>query len=297
MPISVPKNTSYGQAGQAPNEASYAEEPLRYLRGVFSEFFQIYYSSKPKGSGFHWDEDPKASDIVITSEVPISHETRQDRPALVLIRSPISFIHLGLDDMSSYDPSTGQIVKRVLVQGALVVQALGREILESEQLAFEASTALWALRDMLQRKGFFQVGQNVSIGAVSQAGSLVPADSGDELYTTPISLPFHFPWGAQVTPLNLPILAHLDVILRTRCSPPKKEVGQGPPHAPMGFQVSTPGKKATYTPYQGNPAASSTPVYPSRPYTKKKGDLPLRPKGVGTSTPESDRVLVRYRVY
>lgn len=297
MPISVPKSSSYGQADQVPNEATLAEEPLRYIRGAFSEFFQIYFSGKPRGSGLHWDEDPKASEIVISSEVPISHETRQDRPALILARGPISFMHLGLDDMDSYDHATGQIIKRMLIQGSLVVQALGREIMESEQLGFEATTALWALRDMLQRRGFFQVGQNVAVGAVSQAGSLVPADSGDEVYATPCSLPFHFPWGAQVTPLDLPILANMDVILRTRSAPEPKETGQGPAHAPFGLAVSAPGKKSYSTPYQGNPAATSTPTYPSRPYTKKKGDLPLRPKGVGTSTPESDRVIVRYRVY
>jgi len=109
---------------------------------------------------------------------------------------------LGLDDMATYDANTGAKTKTIVVPGTMVLNACSRVPLESESLAWHAGEHIWLLRDVLHRTGFYQIGQDISIGAPSPAGSIVAGDGADEWYATPVSLPFQIQRTSRFTPLG-----------------------------------------------------------------------------------------------
>ena len=144
--------------------------------------------------------------------MPVKPDTFSNRPALVLARGPIAFLHLALDDFDGLDPRTGKVTRTTLYQGTFTLFALSRVMLESENLAYFCATEAMSRRDSLQKQGgFFETGQVPGIGAPSSAGSIVADDRGDTVIATPVSLPFYLPWKTEVTPLGAPILEGVDI--------------------------------------------------------------------------------------
>lgn len=210
MSVKVPHTDPFG-----PNPVDSRNTPLEYLRSVFTAFYQGLFSYMPPGM-YHWSENDEQSEIFISMEGPVKASTVGARPCISFTRAPLNFYSLGLDDMMEYDQRTGQKTKSVLVPGTFIINCSSRVPLECERIAWVCAEQLWLHRELLMRAGFFEIGRSPAISAVSPAGSIIQNDGGDEWYTTSVTCPFQFYRTSAMTPLNAPILSHINMLLRLR---------------------------------------------------------------------------------
>lgn len=174
--------------------------PLRFCRVVLVDFLQGLFSYQPRGS-YHWEPN-ESTEIFVSSETPVKTEEIGTKPGFAVVRAPMQMRTLGLDDMADLDLQTGAKTKMVDLPGTMVINALSRSVLESEHLAFAAGEQLWMLRDLLQKLGFYQIGQDLGFGAPSPAGSIVQGDGADGWFVTAVTVPFHIQRTGRVTPLG-----------------------------------------------------------------------------------------------
>lgn len=196
---------------------SFKYSPLEHVSSLFIAFYQGLFSASPPGA-YHWSPDDDLTEIYISGENPLKDATLGTRPGLSFTRGPVQFYSLGLNDMLSYDPRTGTQRKSVLVPGTLTINALSRVPAEATNIAWVCAEQLWLHREMLMAEGFFEIGRQPGIGAVSSAGALIGGDSADEWYVTSVSCPFQFYRTSQTSPLNRQIIRELRVNLEQRMS-------------------------------------------------------------------------------
>jgi len=266
MSAAVPKNLNNPYpSGQD------ADSAVRQARTFYVEFLQYIFGRRPRG-GFHWDRDPHQSEIVITVESPIRLETMTDRPCVSVARGPMAFTHLGWDDMEERARS-GRRRKVCLLQGTMILNVCSRNALESEDLAYMAASSFLSNRDLLQRRGFLDVGQNMGVGATSAAGSLIENDRGEGIVATSVTSPFYLPWYADVTPLNQPILRSIDLEIQ---SPGCESTGR-----PVHQLQPQPGVPQGFLPPEESPVTKTCVVFrPSSVQRKKFGGVPIQQAAV-----------------
>ena len=189
--------------------------PILYLRTVLIQFVQGLFWYMPRGY-YHWEPNIAESEIVITDESPLKVKEYGTRPGITITRAPVVFNSLGLDDMVSHNMATGSKKKSVIVPGNMAINCMSREMLESEWMAFFVAEHLWLLRDVLQRKSIYQIGQNIGVGAPSPAGSLVAADQGDEWIATTAAVPFQLVRTGVVTPLGQKVARAIEMSIQQR---------------------------------------------------------------------------------
>jgi hypothetical protein len=203
--------TTYG-AYASDLATSFASNPLTYVKEAFLRFLQGLFAQAPKGT-YHWDSDQKLSEIYLTDESPVNAEQVGTRPAITLARTQVSLQSLGFDDMMSYNGQTGQKQKTVLIPGNAVLGVVSRNSVEVEQIAWVCTEHIWLLRDTLMKFGFFDVGRNITIGAVSPAGKVVAQDGGKGWYIVNVVCPFHLYRTSQFYPLNQTIVKNIEANL------------------------------------------------------------------------------------
>lgn len=206
MPSSVATRTP-----ETPSDM-FRKAPLRFVRYQYLRFLQGLCWYRPKGD-LHWNPDPKLTDIFIRDESPINSETLEGKPAISITRAPVNFLSLGLDDLLHRGGFNDKKTKSVIVPGTMSMNCCSRNAQESEDLAFWVSEQLWLLRDILQKQGFFQIGQNIAVGAPSPAGSIVANDSGKGWYCTTATSPYQIQRTGSVTPLGQHIVRSIEVML------------------------------------------------------------------------------------
>jgi hypothetical protein len=167
---------------------------------------------RPKGN-LHWDPDDELSDIYISDEATLQASTIGTRPAVSITRAPVNMLSIGFDDMVRLNQATGAKMKSVLMPGTMSINCCSREPQESEDLCSWTSEHLWMLRDIMQRAGFFQIGQHIAIGAPSPAGSIIANDGGKEWYVTTATSPYQLQRTASITPLGQAIARNIEVML------------------------------------------------------------------------------------
>jgi len=189
--------------------------PILHLRTVLLQFIQGLFWYMPRGQ-YHWEPNIAETEIVITDESPLKVKEYGFRPGITITRAPLVLSSLGLDDMMSYNMATGTKQKSVIVPGNMSINCCSREMLESEWMAFFVAEQLWLLRDVLQKKSIYQIGQNIGIGSASPAGSLVAADQADEWTATTAAVPFQLVRTGAVTPLGQRIAKDIELSLSRR---------------------------------------------------------------------------------
>jgi hypothetical protein len=214
------------QSGAIPQH-EFKYNPLKQVRVLYVSYVKGLFAQAQPGQ-YHWSDGPE-SEIFIADENPIVAENIGERPAISFTRSSIQFSSLGLDDMLSYDFTTGKKTKSVLVPGVMSINCCARNDLESEHIAWVVAEHLWLLREYLMKLGFFEIGRNLNVSAPSAAGSLVSADAGQEWYCTTVASPFQFPRTSQFTPLNKTILQHIELQLHAQLT---KAISLGYPGSP-----------------------------------------------------------------
>lgn len=260
-------------------DQGFKDGPLLQVRLLYISFVQGLFAAAPAGS-YRWDQDPHATEIVVTDENPIHVATIGNRPAISFSRGPVQATTLGQDDMLSYDFATGKKKKSVVMPGVMNINVCSRNDIESERLACVIFEQLWMNRELLMRSGFFEVGRNCVIGAVSPAGSIVQ-DGGDEWYATTVSSPFQIYRTSQASPIGCSISEHLGVRVRSfgHVVDPK-----GPAYPPAGWgpyarvDEEAPGVEEHRVPHPLNPAKTVT-IRSAHPFKPA-----LRPPTIGGRT-------------
>lgn len=186
--------------------------PILHLRTVILQFIQGLFWYLPRGH-YHWEPAVGETEIIITDESPIKVKDYGTRPCITITRSPVVLNSIGLDDMLSFNMATQTKKKSVVVPGNMSINCCSREPIESENLAFFVAEHLWLLRDILQRKSIYQIGQNIGVGSPSPAGSLVAADQGDEWTVTSAAVPFQLIRTGAITPLGQHVARAIELSL------------------------------------------------------------------------------------
>jgi len=148
----------------------------------------------------HW-EPGNTGEIFISDDNPIDSVVVGKRPAISFNRSHVQSSHLGYDDMQSFNFETGAKKKSILLPGIMAINCCSTVDLEAEYVAWVVFEHLWALRDVLIRQGFFEIGRNMGISPVTQAGSLVANDNAREWYCCTVTSPFQFQRTDKISPL------------------------------------------------------------------------------------------------
>lgn len=193
-------------------ESSFKYNPLMHVRVLFLNFIRGLFAAAPPGS-FHWTPDDETTELYVSDEEVIQPEVVQKLPAVNIVRGPIQFYSLGLDDMEAYDFALNRKTKGILLPGTITINACSKVPLESESIAFIIAEHIWLLRDLLMRAGFFEVGRSIQLGAPSPAGSIIANDAGDEFTATPISVPFQFARLSAFTPLGMEVVNSIEQTL------------------------------------------------------------------------------------
>jgi len=243
------------------------EQPLLHVRRMYVGFVQGLFHAAPHGS-YHWDPDMEVTELVVTDENPIQVDVVGKRPAITFTRGPVQFFGVGMDDMISFDASTGTKKKSILLPGTMSINCCSRNDLECEYLAGVVAEQFWMHRELLMRAGFFEIGRNFMIGAPSPAGSIVAGDSADEWYVTTVTSPFHINRTAIFSPLNNRIAQEVAVSLSTRPSVvPYSTWGQRVPGGGLQQYEGEQEEVLPKVPHPLDPTKTVTirSVYPNRP--------------------------------
>lgn len=282
-------------------DSAFRASPLRFVRQQYLRFLQGLFWYRPKGY-LHWDPDSEMSDIYISDESPIQASTIGTRPAISITRAPVNMLSLGFDDMVKYDMRTAAKMKSVLMPGTMSINCCSKEPQESEDICCWVAEQVWMLRDILQKAGFFQIGQHIAIGSPSPAGSLVSNDGGKEWYVTTSTSPYQIQRTSTVTPLGQYIARGITVWMQGR----GEVVEATPPEQPADLSSFESGLSVT-----GDRVADAVDVYgPGTGYDTtlygytRRGErppkirgrrLPLRQEDVGESA-ESGIEATRIKV-
>lgn len=295
MPTTVPKQSPLEFSGSAGLQLQQQNDILTYLLGTLCGFLQVSFSQRSANS-LRWDAEIKHTEVVITADAPLDLDSCGERPAVVVMLGPISQMNTGLDDMSELHMGSGVKIKRVLMAGSYSVQCLARVKAESQRLAFLCQEVIWANRDILQRRGrYLHIGQGQAIGQTTPPGSLVADDGGHGMVTTPLSVPFYFPWNTRVEPLNLPSVEGISVTATVKePTPPPTPGANLPGHMGQGACIHGPQNKQYRLLPAGMPGQAINLRSPSKVPRYRPGALPLPPPCVGAS--QQTPLLVRFRI-
>jgi hypothetical protein len=184
------------------------------VRVLLLSFVQGLYAEAPPGC-YRWNPDDEKSEIIIRDESPLRVERVGARPAISLTMGSIQFYNLGLDDMFTFDVSTGRKVKVVLIPGVVSLNCCSRVQIEAQNIACTVDEHIWLLRELLLKQGFFEIGRNIQVGPPSSPGSVVAGDEGDEWYVSTVNVPFQFGRKSAFTPLWDSIVQNIELNLNT----------------------------------------------------------------------------------
>jgi len=189
---------------------SFRYTPLQALRELFIGFLHGLFNGAPKGA-YHWEESDDTTEIFIRDEATVAEETLGGRPLITIVRGPIQFHSLGLDDMLKYEADIDKKTKTVLVPGTMTLNCCSRVSLESEQIAWVVMEHIWILREkLIGNQLLFDTGQRPQMGSPSPAGSIIADGKGKEWICTPVSFPFQMYRTSSFTPLGLQIVRSIE---------------------------------------------------------------------------------------
>jgi len=185
-----------------PLESSWLNDPLNYAIKCFIAFLQTVFEKAPVRA-FHWSQDFKITELVITEENPVNVESVERKPAISVVEGPTRFSGTSLDELVKQDATTGEEFHTDLLPGTMSLNCLSRVRQEARFLAWISARSIWNLRKLFIRETYFQeVGRNITIGSVTPAGALVQGDTEGEWHACTVSCPFFLQWADTVTPLT-----------------------------------------------------------------------------------------------
>ena len=154
-----------------------------FLKRTAIEFLQILFGCRAPGS-LHYDSDDTQTDIQIADVNAADLDAVNHRPAIIVMRGPMSWQGLGLGNnaIEQKNTRTGETTYNDLLTGSLSVSCISREGIEAENIAHLVFNSFKFFNSTLRKNGFFTI-KSLNIGAetlVEQEGS------SDEMYIVPI---------------------------------------------------------------------------------------------------------------
>ncbi len=212
------------QAPSLPDLVGHGEEPLYFATRTYVLFLQGLFKQFPEGS-HKWSDDEQNTEIVITDQVPIPHDRLEQRPAIVVMRGPAQFANLSLDSMREVDMKTGAKVRTDLISCTMSINCISKFGPEAQRTAWIVMRHLKDFRVMLQRAGFHQIGDQLSLSPESSPGQIMPGEGDLEGSMVTVFSPFFVQWTEKVTPLYAPLAQSIEAHIRA-----------GIPQFPVGTQ-------------------------------------------------------------
>lgn len=204
-------------APSLPDPIGLGEEPLYHFARLYALFFQGLFEQFPSGS-HKWSDDDNLTEIVITDQSPIPRDRIEQRPAIITMRGQAQFASLTLDQMRSVDTRTGAKTRTDLVACTMSINCLAKMGPEAQRIAWIVMRYLKTFRVMLQRAGFHEVGDKISIGPESPPGAIISGEGDMEAVMVTVFSPFYFQWTEKSTPLYAPSAQHIEARLRAGAS-------------------------------------------------------------------------------
>lgn len=196
------------------------EDPLFYFTQVFVRFLQSIFGSFEKGS-YKW-LDGEDTDIVIADQGQYARVVAEKRPAIICMRGPASWSNVSMDQLKGFDINTGVRSHTDLISCTMVYQCLAPEGLEAQRVAWIACYLTRALKRHLLRAGLHRVGENIEVGAETDAEHGTP-DSKPSSILVPVTVPFFFQDSWEVAPVDNLLLKALDLKLTSEANYPAPE--------------------------------------------------------------------------
>ena len=195
---------------------------LSDTKDIILKFLRHYFSQQETGEFLYTpDEDPfsggtseTVTEIIITDSGTIGTDTIEKRPAIIVSRTPFNYANRGLDNLRNHKISTGKRTHTDMLTGQYVINCISRIGLEAETLAMSVAKALKFYRRELQKYGFFQIGQRVTVGSESPANSFLGGDSDEDFINVPVSFPVYYQETWSITP-TAQTLSEISVTVNT----------------------------------------------------------------------------------
>lgn len=202
-----------------PHPDGRGEDPLAHYTNVYLLFLQGLFQQFPSGC-YRWSSSEEDSECMITDQAPIPRDRIEQRPAIVTMRGPAQFANMTLDNMRDVDAKTGAKERTDLVACTMTINCLAREGLEAQRIAWIVMRHLRSFKTLIQRSGIHKVGDNISVGPETPAGSLVQPEADSELVNVVVQSPFFFQWTERVTPTDAPLVQNIVAHMQAGTLPP-----------------------------------------------------------------------------
>lgn len=182
-------------AGRVPSR-TWAFNPLTHSRRAVLAFLQGLFAQLSPDR--RWTDDLKTTAVVIGDARPVQTAVVGTRPAITVVRAPMGWGGLFLDDLQAEGQPVGGRTHSDLLSSNLIINCLATSDVVSEDMAWFCSQHLWILRRMLLSAGFFEIGRKQVIGSTTPAGALVAGDVKKVWVKTSITLPFHLQYTSAI---------------------------------------------------------------------------------------------------
>jgi hypothetical protein len=198
---------------------TFKENPLYYVTRTCVIFLQELFKGAP-WSIFKWDIDDSISKLIITDESPLMASIIEKRPAIVVVRSGVSFAGLAMDQLVEENIGTGERKHSDLISGSISFNCMCKVKTEAEYLGWIVGRHIWLLRRIFLKAGFHKIGQEMQIGPPSPPGAMISGDTDGEIINVVVSTPFYFQWTDIVGERDLPILNNIEANIEVRMASP-----------------------------------------------------------------------------
>lgn len=192
------------------------EDPVIFALRLYVQFLQGLFNQTPVGT-FHWEPDNETSEIVIRAEAPLDMSVVGKRPAITVVSGPVQFQGLGIDNMLSFNPKTGERVRTDLLSSVFSVYCLAESDIIASRLAHIVSHFTRLKQRLLESSGgFYSIARPApSSNMPSAPGQLVMGDPKG-LVMVQVNIPFTLQWTWSSTPLQNPSDTTLEQITKHR---------------------------------------------------------------------------------
>ena len=192
------------------------EDPMIFAMRLYVQFLQGLFNQVPVGT-FHWEPDMETTEIVIRAEAPLDLSVVGKRPAITVVMGPTQFQGLGMDNMLSYDPKTGERKRTDLMSSIFSVYCLAESDIIASRLGHIVSHYTRLKQRLLESPGgFYSIARPApSANAPSPPGQLVMGDPKG-LVMVQVNIPFTLQWTWSTKPLQNPSDTTLEQITKHR---------------------------------------------------------------------------------